>query len=126
MPSSKNGCLCKILEEDLKEQEYWNSALIGYVLGDTQYLKSMETYILNAWNFVNKPQIVLHDEEYLQFKFDTVEDCEMVLQAGQFMFFNKPLVLQKWEIDFEFDPDCITTVPWWLTLPVTRRVLVQR
>ncbi|KAH0655235.1 hypothetical protein KY285_030117 [Solanum tuberosum] len=46
-----------------------------------------------------------------------VTDCERVVQAGPYTFFNKPFVLQNWSIDFEFNPDCITTIPLWIMLP---------
>ncbi|WMV37186.1 hypothetical protein MTR67_030571 [Solanum verrucosum] len=118
-PSSKDGNIYVTIEQDdLKEQEiYWKSALTRYVTGDTPYLKTMENFIMNAWKFVKKPQLLMHEEGYYIFRFETVEDCERVMQAGPYTFFNKPFVLQNWSIDFEFNPDCITTIPLWIMLP---------
>lgn len=118
-PSSTDGRIYVTIEQDdLKEQEiYWKSALTRYVTGDTPYLKTMENFIMNAWKFVKKPQLLLHEEGYYIFRFETVEDCERVMQAGPYTFFNKPFVLQNWSIDFKFNPDCVTTIPLWIMLP---------
>lgn len=54
-----------IEEEDLKEQSnYWQNALIGFVVGDTPYQKSMENFVTNVWRFIDKPQTLGHDVGY--------------------------------------------------------------
>ncbi|KAK6789453.1 hypothetical protein RDI58_013253 [Solanum bulbocastanum] len=40
-----------------------------------------------------------------------------ILQAGPYYFHNKPLMLQQWELNFEFNHDCITTILLWVTFP---------
>ncbi|XP_019235531.1 PREDICTED: uncharacterized protein LOC109215869 [Nicotiana attenuata] len=110
--------IVKIVEDDIKRQkEVWNSALIGYVLGDTPYVRSMENYVNTVWNFVDKPKILYHEEGYYIFKFQTVEDRDLVLQSGPYTYHNKPMILRNWEIDFYFDPECLSTVPLWVKFP---------
>ncbi|KAK4342560.1 hypothetical protein RND71_038376 [Anisodus tanguticus] len=54
-----------IVEEDIKSQEeYMKTALIGYIVGDILNLKSLKAYVGNPWNFVEKPQILAHDDGY--------------------------------------------------------------
>ncbi|KAK4716246.1 hypothetical protein R3W88_014584 [Solanum pinnatisectum] len=51
IPSSiKEGRKCvEIVRDDLKEQEeYWKSALIGFVISDTPFLKTMENFVQNV------------------------------------------------------------------------------
>ncbi|WMV58357.1 hypothetical protein MTR67_051742 [Solanum verrucosum] len=50
-------------------------------------------------------------------RFDIVEERDTVMQDGPYTYFNKPFVLQNWDIDIEFNPDCITTIPLWITFP---------
>ncbi|KAK4707080.1 hypothetical protein R3W88_033378 [Solanum pinnatisectum] len=90
-PSSKDGkIIVNIEKEDLLEQQkYWENLQIGYVIGDSPYVKTLESF----------------------------EDRDCVLQSGPYMLFNKPLILHKWDIDFEFDPNCLTLIPLWVTLP---------
>ncbi|KAG5571936.1 hypothetical protein H5410_061702 [Solanum commersonii] len=47
-PSSKEGKIyVSIQQEDLIEQvDYWKSTLIGYVIGDTPYMKIMENFVV--------------------------------------------------------------------------------
>ncbi|XP_060202998.1 uncharacterized protein LOC132631441 [Lycium barbarum] len=118
-PTTKDGKIFVHIDaEDIKPQEdYMKTALIGYIVGDTPYVKSLEAYVANTWKGVKKPQILAHDEGYYIFRFDSVEDCEKVLDAGPYTFHNKPFVIQKWTIDFQFDPDCLTTIPLWVIFP---------
>ncbi|WMV41118.1 hypothetical protein MTR67_034503, partial [Solanum verrucosum] len=46
-PILRNGKKCvTIVEDDLNEiASYWKSALIGFVIGDTPYMKSIENFI---------------------------------------------------------------------------------
>ncbi|XP_070032037.1 uncharacterized protein LOC142168088 [Nicotiana tabacum] len=39
------------------------------------------------------------------------------MQAGPYSYHNKPFILQNWEIEFHFDPKCITTIPLWVHFP---------
>ncbi|XP_059290159.1 uncharacterized protein LOC132043716 [Lycium ferocissimum] len=52
-PSIRNGTfVVEIVEEDIREpEEYWSTALIGYVLGDNPYEKSMDNYVTNSMDF---------------------------------------------------------------------------
>ncbi|XP_060170745.1 uncharacterized protein LOC132601689 [Lycium barbarum] len=77
----------------------------------------MDSFITIAWPFVRKPQVLIHDEGYFILRFDTVEQREKVMEAGSYYFHKKPFVLQNWELNFEFDPDCLTTILLWVTFP---------
>ncbi|XP_019265468.1 PREDICTED: uncharacterized protein LOC109243031 [Nicotiana attenuata] len=80
-PSRREGkVIIQIEEEDVNElKEYWDNALIGYVLGDTPYEKSMVNYVESVWDFVDKPQILYHHEGYYVFRFSNVKDKEAVI-----------------------------------------------
>lgn len=86
--------IIQIEEEDVNElKEYWDNALIGYVLGDAPYEKSMVSYIETVWDFVDKPQMLYHHNGYYVFRFTNVKDKEAVIQAGPYTYHNKPLIL---------------------------------
>ncbi|OIT32167.1 PREDICTED: uncharacterized protein LOC109207699 [Nicotiana attenuata] len=115
-PAIRDGTfIVQINAEDTREREiYWSTALIEYVLGDNPYEKSMDNYITNVWNFVEKPQILYHDEDYYIFRFQNTEERDLVLQAGPYTYHNKPLILQHWSMDFKFDPGCMSVIPLWI------------
>lgn len=116
----KDGRKCvKIIRDDLKRQEeYWKTALMGFIVGDTPYLKPMENYVRNNWKLATIPYIMLHDEGYFAFLFASTTDCEQILQAEPYSFHNKPVILQRWELNFEFNLECITTIPLWITFSI--------
>lgn len=75
--------IVKIDEADVRSQvEYWQTALIGYVIGDTPYELAMDNYVTNVWNFVTKPQVLLHPNGYYNFKFKSIKDRDLILQFG--------------------------------------------
>ncbi|KAM3342483.1 hypothetical protein P3S68_027449 [Capsicum galapagoense] len=118
-PATREGkIVVTIVEGDLEKQShYWKNSLIGFVVGDTPYQKSMENFVENIWKLVEKPQTLGHDTGYFIFRFNSAEDKDKVLLGGPYTFHNKPFIVQPWVIDFEFDPNCITTIPLWITLP---------
>lgn len=64
--------------------ENWAATLIGYVLSDTPYEKSMENYVTVVWNFVENPQILYYSDGYYVCTFDSLEDRDEVMQAGPY------------------------------------------
>lgn len=102
------------------QEAYWKTALIGYVLGDTPFVKSMESYSATVWKGVKPPQVLAHNEGYFIFRFATQEDCDCILNGGPYAFHSKPFIVRAWELNFEFQPDCITIILLWLE-PVMRR-----
>lgn len=80
-------------------------------------MKSMEAYIMNVWKCPVKPQVLGLDNGCFIFRFASAEKCDRVLMRGPYTFHNKPFIVQTWDIDFEFDPNCITTIPLWVTFP---------
>ncbi|XP_047264095.1 uncharacterized protein LOC124896569 [Capsicum annuum] len=118
-PIQNNGKpVVTIDENDIRAQEdYWVKALIEYVIGDIPYVRTIENYVEQVWNFVPKPQILYHDDGYYMFRFNTVEDRDRVMQAGPYTFHNKSFILQHWKIDFDFNPECIRRIPLWVQFP---------
>ncbi|OIT08591.1 hypothetical protein A4A49_18405 [Nicotiana attenuata] len=118
-PSMRDGTfVVQIEKEDTRAQEEsLKNGLIGYVLGDSPYEKSMENYVTNVWSFVAKPKNLYHDEGYYIFQFQSIEDRDLVLHAGPYTYHNKPFILQQWKIDFCFNPECLRIIPLWMKFP---------
>ncbi|XP_019242197.1 PREDICTED: uncharacterized protein LOC109222281 [Nicotiana attenuata] len=107
-----------IEEEDIKKnQNYWATAIIGFVLGENPYFKSMENYVDNVWDFVDTPKILYHDKGYYIFRFDSIDDRNKVMQSGPYFFHNKPFILKNWSLDFVFNPECLNVIPIWVRFP---------
>lgn len=69
--SFKDGKIYVNIEEsNLKvQEEYCKSALIGYVVRNISYIKTMENFVSIAWNFVSEPLILHHEDRYFIFLF---------------------------------------------------------
>ncbi|XP_009804428.2 uncharacterized protein [Nicotiana sylvestris] len=107
-----------IVDEDIKEhQSYWSNSLIGYVPGENPYFKSMENYVDNVWDFVNKSKILCHVDGYYIFRFDSMDDRDRVIQLGPYTFHYKSFILMNWSIDFVFDLECLNVIPLWVRFP---------
>ncbi|PHU10941.1 hypothetical protein BC332_17871 [Capsicum chinense] len=108
-PMMKGEKLIVQLEEDdiLVQANHWSTELIGYVLGDSLFFKTMKNYIAHVWNFVTKPKVLYHGDGYYIFKFATVADRDLVMPSGAYTYRNRPPILKDWTIDFEFNPECL-------------------
>ncbi|KAM3221680.1 hypothetical protein P3L10_020950 [Capsicum annuum] len=108
----------EIEDEDIYEKlNYWSTNLIGYVLGDSPYFKTMENYIAHGWNFISKPQVLYYDDGYYVFKFASAADRHLVMQSGPYMYRNRQMILRNWSLDFEFNPECLSKIPLWVKFP---------
>lgn len=63
------------------------------------------------------PQILAHGDGYFIFRFDLHEDYDKVMLGDPYTYHNKPFIIQAWTRNFEFNSDCIITIPIWVTLP---------
>lgn len=116
-PMLKNGVLTvKIEEEDIKDHvKTWESALIGFVVGETPTVNYMENFVEKEWKA--KPKVLMHDEGYFAFKFLNKVEKERILEEGPYYINSRPLVLKEWELDFVFDKAVLSSIPIWVKFP---------
>ncbi|OIS96298.1 hypothetical protein A4A49_01859 [Nicotiana attenuata] len=91
--------------------------VLAVTFGDNPYEKAMDNYVTNVWNFVENPQILYNEDGYYVFRFQNIEDRDLILQAGPYTYHNKPFVLQQWRMDFKFDPGSVSVIPLWIKFP---------
>lgn len=75
----------------MEQMDYWQDSLIGYVIGDMPYLKSMENYVGNSWSCEIKHQILAHDSGYFIFRFNSVEDRIGYCSMAHILSITSPL-----------------------------------
>lgn len=64
-----------------------------------------------VWHFVSTPRVLLHDDGYLIFKFESEEDKHILLQNGPYTFNSRSLILKEWVPDFKSDKEPLKFVP---------------
>lgn len=71
----------------------------------------MLKFVYGVWNSVTTPQVYLHDEGYIIFRFNSEEDTNKIIQQGPYKFQNIPMILNQWEPDFQLSEEMTRIVP---------------
>ncbi|OIT40527.1 hypothetical protein A4A49_04466 [Nicotiana attenuata] len=118
-PIVKNGVkMAKLNPKEIEQQsQRWKTALIGYVLGGNPSFKEMLKFVYGVWSTVTTPTVLLHDDGYFIFKFESVEDKNLIMQNGPYTFNSRPMVLKDWEPNFQMQNESMRIVPIWINLP---------
>lgn len=95
---------------------YWHTSLIGYVLREQVPFTVMEGFVKSQWKGVNSPQVLLHDQGYFVFRFESSEDRRRILEDSWYIRF-KPLALRDWIPDLSFVQNTTEDIPVWINLP---------
>ncbi|OIT35019.1 hypothetical protein A4A49_03017 [Nicotiana attenuata] len=69
------------------------------------------------WNSVATPKVLLHGDGYFIFKFESIEDKNMIIQNGPYTFNNRPMILKDWTPDFNIRNESLRLVPIWVIVP---------
>ncbi|XP_070013346.1 uncharacterized protein LOC142176171 [Nicotiana tabacum] len=85
-------------------------------MGGNPAFKEMLKFAYGVWNSVTTT-VLLHDDGYFIFKFESIEDKMQIMAKGPYTFNNRPMVLKNWELDFEFDKEPKRVMPLWVTFP---------
>ncbi|XP_070024967.1 uncharacterized protein [Nicotiana sylvestris] len=102
-------------EVELQAQK-WRTTLIGYVLGGNPSFKEMLKFIYGVWNTVTTPAVLLHADGYFIFKFESIEDKNLIMQNGPYMFNSKHMILKDWDPNFQIHNESMRIVPIWVNL----------
>ncbi|XP_058745862.1 uncharacterized protein LOC131618712 [Vicia villosa] len=118
-PRVVNGEIEVNLEESdiVSEVQYWENAIVIYVIGSNLSMNAVKTFINNVWNFVSMPNIYYNEEGYFLICFISKEDKEVVLDRGPYTIHRKLMFIHEWTPDFTMKDDMIKIVPIWVTFP---------
>ncbi|XP_019253837.1 PREDICTED: uncharacterized protein LOC109232524 [Nicotiana attenuata] len=118
-PMAKDGVkIAKLNPKEIELQtQKWKTALIGYVLGGNPSFKEMLKFVYGVWNAVTAPTVLLHDDGYFIFKFDSMEDKNLIMQNGPYTFNGKPMILKDWDPNFQIQNESMRIVPIWVNFP---------
>ncbi|CAK8544929.1 unnamed protein product [Lathyrus sativus] len=85
-PKLINGMIeIDIEQEDIEtEIQFWDNALILYVVGDDLSMNTVKNFMQRMWNFVKMPDSYYHDDRYFLIRFSSQEDKEAVMMKGPY------------------------------------------
>ncbi|CAK8562815.1 unnamed protein product [Lathyrus sativus] len=74
-----------IEQEDIETKiQFWDNALILYVMGDDLSMNTVKNFMQRMWNFVKMPDLYYHDDGYFLLIFNSQEDKEAVMMKGPY------------------------------------------
>ncbi|GAB2210975.1 hypothetical protein Droror1_Dr00016265 [Drosera rotundifolia] len=80
-------------EDVLDERQYWEHALIGFVLGDTVPFFALSNFVKRQWGDVTSPEVLLHNKGYYIFRYPNETEKSMI--RNRMWFINsRPLILR--------------------------------
>uniref|UniRef100_A0A803PT20 DUF4283 domain-containing protein n=1 Tax=Cannabis sativa TaxID=3483 RepID=A0A803PT20_CANSA len=108
--------IVKITMEDIEgEIEYWNSAIVCYVLGANPPLDVLEGFARRIWKEkVDKVGLISYG--IFLIRFTSVEIRDSILNGGYTFFNKRPVIMKSWDPDTNFRKGDIHKVPIWIQL----------
>ncbi|KAH0714845.1 hypothetical protein KY284_007750 [Solanum tuberosum] len=118
-PSIINGETVVHLEKSEVDLETakWRYALVAYVMGDLPGYNFMNRYITKNWGNIGQPDLFMHEDGYYIIKFQNMKDMQEVLYTRPHIINNRPIILKKWSVDFDFTKEFLTEIPLWFSFP---------
>ncbi|XP_074314673.1 uncharacterized protein LOC141649902 [Silene latifolia] len=105
-----------IEEEDIvKEVEYWQTTLVGTVLGRQSTLVQIESLVSKYWTHITTPKILYFAKGWYYFRFASAEDMEKI-RSDTWNVNGFPLVFNPWSPTV-VDELNVTHVPVWVLFP---------
>jgi len=72
-----------ITHEDIAEGiEFWETALVGYIVGPMPKLATIRSFMDKHWGTVPRPQLLCLPSSWYVFRFTSKEDMETILHGG--------------------------------------------
>ncbi|CAK8543756.1 unnamed protein product [Lathyrus sativus] len=96
-PKIVNGVIeIDIEQEDIEtEIQFWDNALIFYVVGGDLSMNMVKNFMQRMWNFMKMPDLYYHDDDYFLLRFNSQEDKEAVMMKDPYTIRNMPVILKE-------------------------------
>ncbi|CAK8576479.1 unnamed protein product [Lathyrus sativus] len=118
-PKLVNGVIeIEIEQEDIEiEVQFWDNALVLYVVGEGLSMNTVKNFMQKMWNFLKIPDLYYHDEGYFLLRFNSHEDRDAVMMKGPYTIRNMHMILKERRPEFNLKKDLLRTLPIWIKLP---------
>ncbi|CAO2830756.1 unnamed protein product [Amaranthus hypochondriacus] len=118
-PSIENGLqVVHIESHDVVDLiRLWERAVVMCVVGGNVSVEIIRGFIRKHWAFVSMPTIHAHEEGYFILRFNTEEECSEILNGGPYFLNRAPMIIKKWNRNFDFKDEILRVIPVWFRLP---------
>lgn len=118
-PIIENGELVVHIETlDLENlSTVWENYVVLYVVGENTRVDIIRGFIRKYWHHVRMPNIHPHKDGYFILKFSSENECNSILTGGPYFLNKAPIVVKKWNTEFDFKAEILRVIPVWVRLP---------
>ncbi|KAL9242050.1 hypothetical protein vseg_016093 [Gypsophila vaccaria] len=115
-PNSESDLLQIEMEDVQEEIAYWHNAVVCFILGANPPPSVIEGFIGRIWTRFNIDKLSFLPNGIFLVRFKSLEMKEQVLQAGHYLFDNKPMIVNPWSEELELHKPEVKSVPVWIQL----------
>jgi hypothetical protein len=90
--------------------------LYGYFIGKRIAFPVVEYFVRNNWAKHGLKRVMMNDNGFFFFKFDSQAGLDAILEEGPWMIKNSPIILKKWTMDTSLKKEELTRIPIWVKL----------
>lgn len=119
-PVNIDGKLCGVVSEKGVRTAVarWDRVLVGYVIGARPQAAGLAKYVKWLWQLKGFIEVQHRGNGFFLFKFSNESELCKVLEGGPWFICARPLVLQRWDPDSNFEHQRLTSLPLWVRLPL--------
>ncbi|XP_077215467.1 uncharacterized protein LOC143850014 [Tasmannia lanceolata] len=105
-------------DEELEDNDKkWQNSVVGYLLGRRPYFVALKEHLNRIWKVKGSFQMYNLHNGFFLFHFNSSEDCEKILDGGNYSFGGRPLVLRRWSPEMALEKLSLSTIPIWIRFP---------
>ena len=102
--------------DDIQDEiDFWNSAVVCYVVGANPPVHVMEGYFRRIWRNFKVDKVVMVKKGVFLVRFMTMEARDKML-TGHYFFDKKPLIVRPWSVDMDIEKEEVQVIPIWIQL----------
>ncbi|KAJ9556064.1 hypothetical protein OSB04_010678 [Centaurea solstitialis] len=99
-----------------KQASEWALTLAGYFIGKRPAFPFVQYHARRMWKQFGLSEVILNDQAYFFFKFNSEQGLNFVLENGPWLFNGMPIFIQQWQPGLCFDKPEPKKVPLWVNI----------
>ncbi|KAJ9546056.1 hypothetical protein OSB04_025763 [Centaurea solstitialis] len=99
-----------------KQANEWALTLAGYFIGKRPAFPFVQYHARRMWKQFGLSEVILNDQAYFFFKFNSEQGLNFVLENGPWLFNGMPIFIQQWQPGLCFDKPEPKKVPLWVNI----------
>ncbi|KAJ9567984.1 hypothetical protein OSB04_003950 [Centaurea solstitialis] len=99
-----------------KQASEWALTLAGYFIGKRSAFPFVQYHARRMWKKYGLTDVILNDQGYFFFKFNTDQGLNFVFENGPWLFNGMPIFILRWLPGLCFDKPDLKTVPLWVNI----------